>query len=41
MQFLTAIYIFGEPLQTGKLVSFALIWLGLLVFSWSAWCKTR
>ncbi|MBS4020624.1 MAG: EamA family transporter RarD [Dechloromonas sp.] len=41
MQFLTAIYIFGEPLQTGKLLSFALIWLGLLVFSWSMWQKRQ
>ncbi len=41
MQFVTAIYVFGEPLHTGKLLSFALIWLGLLVFSWSAWQKNR
>ena len=41
MQFLTAIYIFGEPLQTGKLITFALIWLGLAIFSVSMWKKMR
>jgi chloramphenicol-sensitive protein RarD len=41
MQFVTAIWIFGEPLQTARLVSFALIWLGLFIFSWSAWQKYR
>ena len=41
MQFATAIWIFGEPLQTARLVSFALIWLGLFVFSWSMWSKYR
>jgi len=39
MQFITAIWIFGEPLQTARLISFALIWLGLFIFSWSAWQK--
>ena len=33
MQFLTAIYLFDEPLQTARLVSFGLIWLGLLLYS--------
>ncbi|HEX6733621.1 MAG TPA: EamA family transporter RarD [Azonexus sp.] len=41
LQFLTAIWVFGEPLQTARLVSFALIWAGLAVFSWSAWRKFR
>jgi len=41
LQFLTAIWVFGEPLQTARLVSFALIWCGLFVFSWSAWRKYR
>ncbi|WP_374680748.1 EamA family transporter RarD [Accumulibacter sp.] len=41
LQFFTAIWIFGEPMQSERLVSFALIWLGLLVFSWSAWKKYR
>jgi chloramphenicol-sensitive protein RarD len=41
MQFVTAIWIFGEPLQTARLISFALIWIGLFVFSWSMWKKLR
>ena len=41
LQFITAVWIFGEPLQTARLVSFGLIWLGLFVFSWSLWGKYR
>jgi chloramphenicol-sensitive protein RarD len=41
MQFVTAVWLFGEPLQTARLVSFALIWIGLFVFSWSMWGKYR
>ncbi len=41
MQFLTAVFLFGEALQRGRLVSFALIWLGLGFFSASAWRKYR
>ncbi len=41
LQFLTAVWIFGEPLQPERLISFALIWLGLFVFSWSMWEKYR
>ena len=41
MQFITAIWIFGEPLQTARLVSFGLIWIGLFIFSWSMWQKLR
>ncbi len=41
MQFLTAVWIFGEPMQNERLVSFALIWIGLFVFSWSMWQKYR
>lgn len=41
MQFLTAVFIFGEPLAGGRLISFGLIWLGLLSFSWSMWDKVR
>jgi len=41
LQFVTAVWIFGEPLQTARLISFALIWLGLFVFSWSMWQKYR
>lgn len=41
MQFITAIWIFGEPLQMARLVSFALIWIGLFFFSASLWKKYR
>ena len=41
LQFLTAVWLFGEPLQPARLVSFGLIWLGLGVFSWSMWEKYR
>jgi chloramphenicol-sensitive protein RarD len=41
MQFLTAVWIFGEPMQNERLVSFGLIWIGLFVFSWSMWQKYR
>jgi chloramphenicol-sensitive protein RarD len=41
MQFVTAIFLFDEPLQPARVVSFALIWLGLFIFSASAWQKYR
>ncbi len=41
LQFFTAVKLFGEPMQDARLLSFALIWLGLLVFSFSAWRKYR
>ena len=41
LQFLTAVWLFGEPLQAARLVSFGLIWLGLLVFSAGLWRKYR
>ncbi len=33
--FLTAVFIFGEPLDKWKLASFAIIWLALAIFSFS------
>ncbi len=41
LQFLTAILVFGETLQAGRLFSFGLIWLGLAVFSLALWRKYR
>jgi chloramphenicol-sensitive protein RarD len=41
MQFVTAIFLFDEPLQPARVVSFALIWLGLFIYSASAWQKYR
>lgn len=37
IQFLIALYVFHEPLSTGKLVSFVMIWIALAMYSWSAW----
>lgn len=34
--FLTAVFIFGEPIDAWKLASFAIIWLALAIFSWPA-----
>ena len=33
MQFLTAVYLFDEPMQGSRLLSFGLIWLGLLFYT--------
>ncbi|MBL8482058.1 MAG: EamA family transporter RarD, partial [Rhodocyclaceae bacterium] len=41
LQFLTAVWIFGEPLQSARLITFGLIWAGLLLYSWSGWQKYR
>jgi len=41
LQLLTAVWVFGEPMSSARLLSFALIWSGLLVFSYSAWGKYR
>ena len=41
LQFLTAVWLFDEPLQPARLASFGMIWIGLLVFSWSMWEKVR
>jgi len=40
-QFLTAVLIFGEPLQPARLLTFGLIWAGLGLYSWSGWQKYR
>lgn len=37
IQFLIALYVFHEPLSTEKLISFVMIWVALVVYSWSAW----
>ncbi len=37
MQFATALLIFNEPLSSVQLVTFVLIWIGLALYSWSAW----
>ncbi len=37
IQFLIALVVFGEPLSAVELGTFALIWTGLALYSWSAW----
>jgi len=41
LQFATAVWLFDEPLQPARLVTFGLIWLGLAIYSWAAWEKYR
>jgi chloramphenicol-sensitive protein RarD len=41
MIFLTAVYIFGEPFDRVKLYAFALIWLGLILFTASMLRQAR
>ncbi|MCK2183110.1 EamA family transporter RarD [Halomonas getboli] len=37
MQFLIALFVFGEPLEPTQLATFVLIWIGLALYSVSAW----
>ncbi len=37
LQFLIALFVFGEPMSGEKLLSFVMIWLALGLYSWSAW----
>lgn len=37
IQFLIALAVFDEPLSAVELGTFALIWMGLALYSWSAW----
>ncbi len=37
IQFFIALWVFHEPLTTVQLLTFLLIWLGLALYSWSAW----
>ena len=37
IQFLIALIVFDEPLGIIQLVTFVLIWIGLVLYSWSAW----
>jgi chloramphenicol-sensitive protein RarD len=39
--FLTAIFMFKEPLDMWKLLSFVLLWIALAIYSWSAWQADR
>lgn len=39
LQFLTAVVLFHEPLRPARITTFALIWAGLALYSWSGWRK--
>lgn len=41
IQFFIALSIFHEPLSTVQLVSFLLIWIGLALYSYSAWHQSQ
>jgi chloramphenicol-sensitive protein RarD len=41
IQFLLAIFLYHEPLTTTHLVTFPLIWAGLLLYSWDMWRRAR
>ncbi|MGO2133413.1 MAG: EamA family transporter RarD [Halomonas sp.] len=40
IQFLIALFIFNEPLSSVQLGTFVLIWIGLAMYSWSAWLQS-
>ena len=41
IQFLLAIFLYREPLTTTHLVTFPLIWAGLMLYSWDMWRQAR
>lgn len=41
IQFLLAIFLYREPLTTAHLLTFPLIWAGLLLYSWDMWRQAR
>ncbi|GAB2187482.1 EamA family transporter RarD [Roseibium sp. LAB1] len=41
MHFLMAIYIWGEPLDQTRLMTFCMIWAALVVFSYDSWRRYR
>lgn len=41
MSFVIAIWVYGEPLGHGQMVTFGLIWIGLAIFTVDAWRKER
>src|SRR5690606_20526306 len=41
MSFAIAVWLYGEPLGHGQLVTFACIWIGLAIFSVDTWRKER
>ncbi len=41
LQFITGVWVFGEPFQASKLYGFGLIWLALAVYSAEGWIVSR
>lgn len=41
IQFLLAIFVYNEALTTTHLITFPLIWAGLVLYSWDAWRQSR
>jgi chloramphenicol-sensitive protein RarD len=41
IQFLLAIFLYKEALTTTHLLTFPLIWAGLVIYSWDAWRQSR
>lgn len=41
LQFLLGVLIYGEPLETTRMVVFSLIWLALVLFSWDGLVQAR
>jgi chloramphenicol-sensitive protein RarD len=39
--FLIAVFLYGEPFGMGQLVTFALIWVALAMFSYDTWVRER
>ncbi|WP_305985075.1 EamA family transporter RarD [Roseibium sp. MMSF_3544] len=41
MHFLMAVYLWGEPLDQTKLLTFAMIWFALVIFTYDSWKRYR
>jgi chloramphenicol-sensitive protein RarD len=41
MTFLLAVFVFGEPFSPDHAVTFACIWVALLLFTWGGWTRHR
>lgn len=41
LHFLLALWVFGEPMGTAHAIAFPMIWLGLALYSWSAFAQDR
>lgn len=41
MMFVLATFYYDEPLQVERLITFAFVWLALIIFSWDSWRQFR